>query len=192
MSVKKQIEELSGTYFITITCFKWLHLFELGNSYSSVYNWFDYLKLNGNYINGYVIMPNHLHALISFHNNGKNINKQVGEGKRFMAYDIIKNLERSAHDDLLKILSENVRLQEKKKGKLHEVFESSFDIKECYSWEIIKQKLDYIHFNPCTGKWHLVDSSEDYMHSSALFYSSGMQRICAVKNIMDMMDIDLG
>jgi hypothetical protein len=43
---------------------------------------------------------------------------------------------------------------------LHEVFEASFDIKECDSFEFIKQKLNYMHFNPCAGKWNLADMPE--------------------------------
>ena len=39
-------------------------------------------------------MPNHLHALITFSNTGKNINKIMGNSKRFMAYDIVAKLKR--------------------------------------------------------------------------------------------------
>ena len=35
-------------------------------------------------------MPNHLHALIAFRNTGQSINTIVGNGKRFMAYEIIR------------------------------------------------------------------------------------------------------
>jgi len=58
-----------------------------------VYKWFNYLKQTNHYITGYVIMPNHLHALIAFSNTGKNINKIIGNGKRFMAYDIVGKLK---------------------------------------------------------------------------------------------------
>ncbi|HUZ57949.1 MAG TPA: hypothetical protein VMU83_04140 [Hanamia sp.] len=78
MSVKRQILEPDGIYFITISCFKWISLFEIAESYSAVYNWFHYLKKSGLYITGYVIMPNHLHALIAFSNTGKNINGIIG------------------------------------------------------------------------------------------------------------------
>ena len=37
----------------------------------AVYKWFEYLKQNNHFITGYVIMPNHLHALIAFSNSGK-------------------------------------------------------------------------------------------------------------------------
>jgi hypothetical protein len=71
MSVKLKIAEPDGIYFITITCFKWLPLFDIAESYDSVYKWFQYLKLNNHFITGYVIMPNHLHVLIAFSNTGK-------------------------------------------------------------------------------------------------------------------------
>ena len=37
-----------------------------------------------------VIMPNHLQALIAFRNTGQLINTIVRNGKRFMAYEIVK------------------------------------------------------------------------------------------------------
>jgi len=37
MSVRKEISEYSGIYFITVTCSKWLHLFEIANAYDEVY-----------------------------------------------------------------------------------------------------------------------------------------------------------
>jgi len=85
MSVRREIPEYDGIFFITITCSQWLHLFELSNGYEEVYKWFDHLKSMGHFITGYVIMPNHIHALIAFRNTqGVSINSMIGEGKRFM------------------------------------------------------------------------------------------------------------
>ncbi len=191
MAVKQQISACDGTYFITITCFDWLPLFEITKGYDCVYNWFNSLQKNRHYINGYVILPNHLHALISFTNNGKNINTIVGNGKRFMAYDIVERLRKNNREILLTKLSNAVRPSDKKRGKLHEVFEDSFDCKECFTKKFIEQKLNYIHQNPCTGKWNLVARPEDYLHSSGGFYCAGVQGIFEVDDIMQMMDIDL-
>ncbi len=94
MAVRQQISAADGTYFITITYFNWLHLFKISDAYDCVYNWFNFLRKNGHYINGYVIMPNHLHPLISFSNTGKNINTIIGNGKRFMAYHMFERLEK--------------------------------------------------------------------------------------------------
>ncbi|MCW5912952.1 MAG: hypothetical protein KIT62_17915 [Cyclobacteriaceae bacterium] len=173
MSTKKQIPETEGIYFLTITCYEWLSLFELANGYDTAYKWFDYLKQQGHYITGYVIMPNHLHVLIGFTQTEKPINTIVGNGKRFMAYEIIKRLEQNDDVAVLNKLIEGVSSRDSKRGKLHEVFQSSFDWKECRSSQFINQKLSYMHDNPCRGKWNLASSSVEYVHSSARFYLTG-------------------
>ena len=43
---------------------------------------------------------------------------------------------------------------------------------ELKSSKMAYQKLDYIHNNPCKGKWMLSNSPIDYPFSSASFYES--------------------
>ena len=105
MPVRRKIANNNGMYFITFTCTNWLPLFEVANAYDSVYNWFNVLKNDGHYIIGYVIMPNHLHVIISFKNLGKSINTIVSNGKRFIAYDIVKKLEQQKNTTILQQLS---------------------------------------------------------------------------------------
>ena len=69
-----------------------------------VYNWFHYLCTQGHHIIGYVIMPNHIHALIAFKNSGKNINTIVGNGKRFIAYDLVERLKGGGFSEVLESL----------------------------------------------------------------------------------------
>ena len=190
MSVRKKINETDGIFFITITCYNWLSLLQITNSYDAVYKWFNYLKEKGHYITAYVIMPNHFHFLVAF-SKTDNINKLIGNGKRFLAYEIIKRLKEANNTSILNQLSEAVEITDRKRGKLHEVFEDSFDIKECFTEKFIKQKLDYIHNNPCTGKWMLADCPEKYLHSSAKFYSNGEQALFPVTHVLELMDIDL-
>jgi hypothetical protein len=85
MPVRKAIAEKDGVYFITFTCTNWLPLFKICNAYDAVYNWFNYLKQQGDYIIGYVIRQSHVHAVIAFSNTGKSINTIVSNGKRFIA-----------------------------------------------------------------------------------------------------------
>ncbi len=191
MSTKRQIAESEGIYFITITCYDWLPLIERTAGYDIVYKWFDYLKQEGHYITGYVIMPNHLHVLIGFTQTEKSINTLVGNGKRFMAYEIVKRLEERGNAELLSKLTAGVNSRDSKRGKLHEVFEPSFDWKECRSNRFINQKLDYMHDNPCRGKWSLSENPVDYVHSSAKFYLTGEQGIYDVYNSGLLEDIDL-
>ena len=102
-------------------------------------------------------MPNHVHAMLAFrHTRGEPINRIIGTGKRFMAYFIVKRLKEDGQQELLDHLGTLVRFRERRKGKQHEIFEPSFDWKECKTERFIRQKLNYIHENPCQGKWNLA------------------------------------
>jgi hypothetical protein len=135
-------------------------------------------------------MPNHLHTLIGFRNTGKTINSRIGTMKRFMAYEIVSRLKNN-HEDVLQQLASAVNATDRKRGKLHEVFEPSFDSKHCLTQDFIQQKLDYVHSNPCVKKWQLAESPADYLHSSANYYFTGTQGIYPVTNYMTLQDIDL-
>lgn len=131
MSIRRAIDKETGIYFITITCHKWIPLFEIANAYIAVFDWFDALKREGNQIAAYVIMPNHLHALIHFTNISKSVNQYVSNGKRFMAYDIVKRLKEKNQQNILKELEKGVNNTQKNIEKKHEVFKPSFDCKKC-------------------------------------------------------------
>lgn len=191
MPVRKTIPEKDGVYFITFTCTGWLPLFSITDGYKFVYKWFDVLKASKHYIIGYVIMPHHLHAVIAFSNSGKPVNSIIGNGKRFLAYDLIKALEENEKITLFQELASRVNDTDKSRNKLHEVFEPSFDWKECRTQQFIIQKLDYMHWNPCRAIPKLATKPEEYAHSSARFYLTGDHAAYVVTNYMQLSDIDL-
>ena len=191
MPTRRAIPYTEGIYFITFTCYKWLHLIEETQSYDQVYKWFDYLKSKGHTIAGYVIMPNHVHALIAFRRTDQSINTIVGNGKRFMAYEIVKRLEQHGMKERLSEMKNAVDEIDRLRRKKHEVWEDSFDWKECTSNAFINQKLNYMHDNPCKGTWDLAVSPADYPHSSARFYICGEQASYPVINAGELEDIDL-
>jgi len=115
-------------------------------------------------------MPNHLHALIHIRHGKSNINKILGNAKRFLAYEIVNRLQDNNRQDLLYIMSERVTSEERLRNKKHRAFEISSDIKMCWGEKFLLQKLEYIHANPVSGKWKLADSYVEYPHSSAAFY----------------------
>ncbi|MEO6327566.1 MAG: hypothetical protein ABIO55_01470, partial [Ginsengibacter sp.] len=66
----------------------------------------------------------------------------------------------------------------KNNNKLHEVWELSFvpitiGRNDCRSNNFIYQKLDYMHNNPCVGKWTLCANPLEYLYCSARFYLTG-------------------
>ena len=97
-------------------------------------------------------MPNHIHVLVSFVAMGQSINTIAGNGKLFMAYEIIKRLTAAKDYDLLDILASAVEQKRRDNNKKHEVWELSFDWKLCESLKFAGQKLSYMHMNPCTKK----------------------------------------
>ena len=172
MTTRTRQLEKEVVYYCTFTCYKWIPLFEITDFYDAVYKWFDILKKFNNKVLVYVIMPNHIHVLIYVDNNSPIINKLVANGKRFMAYEIVKRLKQMKYLKLLQQLEVAVSEYDKKRGKLHEVFQDSFDCKPCYSKKFIEQKIDYIHHNPCAKKWNLAEEYVKYPHSSAMFYET--------------------
>ena len=74
------------------------------------------------------------------------INTIVGNGKRFIAYELVERLKRAGFHDLLESLSSWVNSTDRSLNKKHEVFEPSFDWKECNDERLVEQKLSYISF----------------------------------------------
>ncbi|MCB9034930.1 MAG: hypothetical protein H6553_13920 [Chitinophagales bacterium] len=190
MPSKRTIDSNCGVYFITFTNINWMPLFEITNTYNLIYNWFNILKKLGNYILGYVIMPNHVHIIVAFVKSDKSINKIIGDGKRFMAYGIIKELNQKNRIDILNQLESFLSNNERKYNKQHKVFENSFYWIECHSRKFIEQKLDYMHNNPCVSKWNLATTIVDYKHSSARFYITNYANKY-VTHYLELEDIDL-
>ena len=186
MAVKYKHSEKFTTYFVTFTCYKWISLFEITNSYDIVYNWFNILKADRLDIVDYVIMPNLVHTIIHFPSPGYNLNKIIGNAKRFMAYEIVNRLENSTNHKLLEELKSNLTSREINKGQKHKIFKDSFDAKPIYADKFLLQKLDYIHGNPVKGKWTLAKDNVKYEHSSASFYELNEVKHFAQKHYKDL------
>lgn len=171
MAIKLKHSDTFSTYFVTFTCAEWIPLFHITNSYDLVYDWFNTLKKQQHCdVIAYVIIPNHLHAILHFQQPGFNLNVIISNAKRFMAYEIINRLQTTGNSAMLEKLSQLLTEREKKKGQLHKVFKDSFDAKAIITQAFLLQKINYIHNNPVSGKWMLAKDFTEYKHSSASFY----------------------
>ena len=177
-------------YFVTITCYNWIPLIEITNLYDKIYDWFNILLQKDCKISGYVIMPNHLHLLVFQLSSSPLLNMLVSNGKRFLSYEIVKRLHLMKFTKMKGFLYNSVNPKERMKGKKHNTFRPSFDARICCDEDMIIQKLDYIHDNPASKRWNLVDDNGEYSHSSAGFYLKN--QIPSFKNIVHYQDILLG
>ena len=177
MAIKLKHSNTYSTYFITFTCVEWIPLIEMTNTYDMVYKWLGILKKEYNAdVVAYVIMPNHLHVILHFHNESFDLNKIIANGKRFIAYEIVNRLEADGNATMLGRLQSLVTEREKKKAQLHKIFKDSFDAKAIFTQPFLLQKINYIHNNPVTGKWMLAKDFVEYEHSSASFYEIQLVR----------------
>ncbi len=112
---------------------------QLTDGYNLAYNWFAILKERGHAITGFVIMPNHLHILLHYAGGGQSLNTIIGSGKRFMAYEIVDRLKQAKQHEIIARLQKDVQTKDKIRGKIHEVWEDSFDVKECRTEKFILQ-----------------------------------------------------
>ena len=175
MAIRTRHEINEDTWFVTFTCHNWLPLFQVTDSYDVVYKWLKLINHKyGIKTIAFVIMPNHAHVLLYLTDMKVNLNTMMANGKRFMAYDLVKRLTEQHQHDILNTLINACTGKEHKKGQRHKVFEPSFDAKPVYTFDFLYQKLDYIHHNPVTGKWQLCHEFTAYAHSSAAFYELGV------------------
>ena len=94
--------------------------------------------------------------------------------------------EKQQETGILQILKAADTAREKKKGQLHKVFKDSFDTKPIFSDKFFNQKLDYIHYNPVSGKWNLAKDFVAYEHSSASFYEENRVKHFLPKHFNDI------
>jgi putative transposase len=158
-------------YFITFTILDWKPIF-ISNFYCKIiYNWFDYMnKAYGNRVYGYVIMPNHVHVLLKITGESPPLSKLMQNGKRFMAYEIIKTMKQENKKELLE------HFASRKYGNTnasYKVFKERYDSLLITTEKFFREKLKYIHNNPCQPKWNLAKEPEDYLYSSASNYMVG-------------------
>ena len=186
MAVKYKHSDVYSMYFSTFTCYEWMHLFEMTNSYDLVYSWFKMLNDEKIEVIAYVIMPNHVHCILYFPEAGFNLNKILSNGKRFIAYEIINRLETANDAITLKKLQDALTERERKKKQLHKVFKDSFDAKAIFSEKFLVQKLNYIYNNPVSGNWRLAADIVSYEHSSASYYEEGIIRHFKPKHFKDL------
>lgn len=175
MAGRQQFSDENKLYYVTFTCYEWLPLFELTNSYDVVYEWFRRLRDRMNIeVTSYVIMPNHLHCILNFPQKGCSLNTVIKQGKIFLAKAILSRLKEQGEWEMLKRLREAVSASRQEKGQHYSVFKRSFDAKAIMSRWFLEQKTNYIHMNPVRGNYNLVEDWRDYPHSSAGFYEYGL------------------
>jgi len=149
--------------FFTATMYKWYSVLQFDECKDVIINSLKFLTSNKRIkVYAYVIMPNHIHLLWRIEKG--HLRKDVQRDfLRFTGQQIKFFLQKKYPDKLEKL---KVGLKDRK----YQIWQRNSLSKELWGEEILIQKLDYIHNNPCQGKWQLCDVAEKYNYSSAMYY----------------------
>jgi putative transposase len=178
---RKSHTSLSKIYFWTATIHKWLPLLENDFNKQIIVDSLKYLSDKELItVYAFVIMPNHIHLIWQQNDlNGKETPK--GSLLKHSAHLFLKQLKENRISKYYEVNEAN---------KKHEIWQRDSLGIEIYSKEVAKQKINYIHFNPVSGKWLLAKDDLGYHFSSAKFYETGVDEFGFLKNIFTLFDGD--
>jgi hypothetical protein len=87
--------------------------------------------------------------------------------KKHIADRLIRQHEVEGNREALAFLASAVTRPDRQQ---HKVWEDGYQATDLFSPDVLRQKMTYLHGNPCQPHWQLVERPEDYLWSSARFY----------------------
>ena len=159
--------------FFTATIQEWKHLLKEDKYKNIIVDTLKFLVTEGNVtINGFVIMPNHMHIIWQAKAN----NDLQKIQNSFIKY---------TSKEFKKLLAIDNNLQAYEVNAIDRKYNfwqrDSLNI-ELFTAAVFQQKLNYIHYNPV--KANLCNLPEDYHFSSALFYEKGIDHFSFIDHYL--------
>ena len=160
--------EQNPLQFFTAVCYDWLKLLDDDEAKQIIVEALQHKTQKGQVkVCAFVIMPNHIHLIWRIQ-NGYQLEDVQRDFLKFTARELLKLIQRRKG---------KLGLEELFVGLKDRVFQvwkrNSMSIDLMHEW-FFKQKLDYLHDNPCQSHWQLADLPENYKYSSAKFYEDGV------------------
>jgi REP element-mobilizing transposase RayT len=170
MSTKYKATTTEDCYFITITTVGWIDVFTRLNQKQNIIHALQYCQFyKGLEIYAYCIMTNHMHLMCKA-TNGFILSDVIRDFKKYTSKKIIQTISNepeSRREWMLDYFKKSC--DHLKKEQHYKVWQNGYHAEHIFSNKFIRQKLDYIHFNPVKDK--IVALPEDYYFSSARNYA---------------------
>ena len=158
-----------GIYFVTSAVVEWVDAFTRSHYCDIVVSSLKHcIEKKGLVLHAWVIMPNHIHLIISRRGEAS-LSDIMRDFKKYTSSTIIESIEtitESRKNWMLWIFKSAA--EKNKNNKNYQFWQQENHPEELFSFKFIKQKLDYIHNNPVTAR--LVDLRQYYVYSSAKNY----------------------
>ena len=167
-------------YFITTTTVKRARIFRRDVVKRIIADSLNYMRVQ-HWINLYafVIMPNHVHLIVRFL-EGHTLPDVMREFKKHTARQIIRQYHAENNYRGLEFLEQAASHIPEQRYK---VWEDGYDARNLFSPDFLRQKIEYVHNNPCQPRWRLVERPEQYPWSSARYYLLDEPAIIAVDDV---------
>ncbi len=171
-------------YFVTTSAVNRAPLFQRDVIKRILVDSLNFMRVSG-WIRLYcfVIMPNHIHIMVQFISDHK-LADVVREFKKHTARQVIRQYQAEENQVVLNFLK---AAGTRAGGQDFKVWESGYDARNVFSVDFLRQKLEYIHSNPCQPQWSLVDEPQDYVWSSARFYMLDAPAVIAVDDVRELL-----
>jgi putative transposase len=167
----------SEMYFTTSTVKDWMRLFSEERFRNIILKSLEFLiRENRIDLHGYVLMPNHLHSIFTVRAS-YNLGNIFRDFHKFTSQQIIKLLRNQNSGTLNKFVSQ-------RSDRKYQIWQATHAPKEIETFDFFKQKLNYIHWNPCSGRWHLCEQPEEYLYSSARDYLTDEEGLLKIVKVL--------
>lgn len=163
-----KITDGACVYFVTFTVIDWLPVFIEEQPISVLIESLRYCITHKDLrIHSYVIMANHMHAVV-FDTNGdsNNLHQTLVDFRKYTG----QNLANYVDGKYSKAISLVLR-GEKLEDRHRRFWQSGWHPEEIFSNKFLEQKVNYLHDNPC--RKGLVRHPQDWRYSSAAFWLDG-------------------
>jgi REP element-mobilizing transposase RayT len=158
------IRETQAPHFLTCTIINWIPLFTRPQTVDIILNALQYRQQhNGWKVYGYVILENHLHLVVQ----ADDLLAELPLFKSYTARQLIDYLKECHAERVLKQMAFFRKAH--KLDREYQCWEEGSHPQLIQNAEMLRQKLDYIHFNPV--KRGYVDKPEHWRYSSARNYA---------------------
>ena len=128
----------------------------------------------------YVLMPNHLHAVIKPLEE-QTISAVLQSFGSYTAHSLLSRLAEQGRQDLLGFFAR----RENRDATKDRQFWQPIQAKNIHTAEFLREKVEYVHNNPTMKHWHLVEDRADYWYSTACFYDQGQAPVVEVDDLRE-------
>jgi len=162
-------------HFVTCTVLHWIPVFTRPETVEIVLNSLRFLQSEGLKVYSYVVLENHLHMVVQ----SDDLPRDMARLKQFTARQCLAFLQEQG----VKTLLEQFAFYKKahKSERSFQFWQEGYHPEWIQSDEMMRQKIEYIHFNPV--KRGYVDLPEHWRYSSARDYYAGQVGLLEVVRV---------